>query len=132
MTNQEKLDMLNSMEVVDSDCGGRELVYVLVEYNNENIKTLSKIVPDVDEYLRTVGDPDGNKEGICIVNAAFEHANADYYHKGKFVIFSKEQLLEMYEEEGSKRIRAESELKNLKQNIKYTKQQLLDTLKWIS
>lgn len=37
MTNQEKLDILNSMKIIDEDCGGGELVYVLVAYNDENI-----------------------------------------------------------------------------------------------
>lgn len=132
VTNQEKLDILNSMKVIDEDCGGGELVYVLVDYSDENIEKLSNVVPDVDEYLRTVGDPDGNKEGICIICAAFEHAKADYYHKGKFVIFTKEQLLEMYEEEKSKRLKAENEVRILKTQMNYAKMQIQDSLKMIS
>ncbi|WP_375106053.1 hypothetical protein AB9L15_03880 [Lysinibacillus fusiformis] len=131
MTNQDKLDILNSMKIIDEDCGGGELVYVHVEYNNENLEKLSKVVPDVSEYLKNVGDPDGTKEDIDIVLAAFEHANADYYHKGKFVIFTKEQILELYEDEKSKRIKAENELKNFTTQIKYAKTQIQETLKLI-
>ncbi|WP_431810824.1 hypothetical protein [Lysinibacillus capsici] len=128
MTSQEKLDILNGMEIIDEDCGGGELVYVLVEYSNENIEKLSKVVPDVNEYLKNVGDPDGTKEGIDIVIAAFEHANADYYHKGKFVIFTKAQLLEMYEDEKGNRLKVERELKNLRTHIGYAKAQIRGAL----
>ena len=128
MTSQEKLDILNGMEIIDEDCGGGELVYVLVEYSNENIEKLSKVVPGVNEYLKNVGDPDGTKEGIDIVIAAFEHANADYYHKGKFVIFTKTQLLEMYEDEKGNRLKVERELKNLRTHIGYAKAQIQGAL----
>lgn len=131
MTNQDKLDILNSMEIIDEDCGGGELVYVHVEYNNENLEKLSKVVPDVSEYLKNVGDPDGTKEDIDIVLAAFEHANADYYHKGKFVIFTKEQILELYEDEKSKRIKVENELKNFTTQINYGKVSIQEALKLI-
>lgn len=129
MTNQEKLDILNSMKIIDEDCSGGELVYVLVAYNDENIEKISKVVPDVNEYLKNVGDPDGTKEGIDISIAALEHANADYYHKGKFVICTKAQLLEMYEEEKGKRIKAESELKNFTTQTNYVKTHIQETLK---
>lgn len=128
MTNQEKLDILNSMEIIDEDCGGGELVYVLVEYSEENIEKIAKVVPDINEYLKNVGDPDGTKEGIDISIAAFEHAKADYYFKGKFVIFTKEQLLELYEDEKNKRVKSENELKNLKTIIGYTKEQIIGAL----
>jgi len=128
MMSQEKLDILNGMEIIDEDCGGSELVYVLVEYSNENIEKLSKVVPDVNEYLKNVGDPDGTKEGIDIVIAAFEHTDADYYHKGKFVIFTKVQLLEMYEDEKGNRLKVERELKNLRTHIGYAKAQIQGAL----
>ncbi|MCL1700724.1 hypothetical protein [Lysinibacillus sp. Bpr_S20] len=128
MTNQEKLDILNSMKIIDEDCGGGELVYVNVEYNKENIEKISQVVPDVNVYLKNVGDPDGTKEGIDIVIAAFEHANADFYYKGKFVIFTKEQLLEMYEDEKGKRMKAENELKNYISQFNYVKGHIQDTL----
>ncbi|MEQ6355130.1 hypothetical protein ABNX05_10925 [Lysinibacillus sp. M3] len=128
MTNQEKLDILNSMKIIDEDCGGGELIYVHVEYSEENIEKISKVVCGVDEYLKNFGDPDGTKEYIDISIAAFESAKADYY-KGKFVIFSKEQLLEMYEDEKSKRMIAESELKNFTTQNKYVKTQIQETLK---
>ena len=128
MTNQEKLDILNSMKIIDEDCSGGELVYVLVAYNDENIEKISKVVPDVNEYLKNVGDPDGTKEGIDISIAAFEHTGADYYHKGKFVIFTKAQLLKMYEDEKGNRLKVERELKNLRTHIGYTKAQIQGAL----
>jgi len=124
MTSLEKLDILNGMEIIDEDGRGNELVYVHVEYNDENIEKISKVVPDVNEYLKNVGDPDGTKDCIDISIAAFQYADADYYHQGKFVIFTKEQILEMYECEKSKRIIAENELKNHKTMIGYAKEQI--------
>lgn len=129
MTDQEKLDILNSIEIIDEDSRGGELVYVHVEYSDENIEKVSKVAPDVDEYLKNAGDPDSTKEAIDISIAAFEHANADYYHEGKFVIFTKEQLLEIYEEEKSKRMKAENELKNYTSQVKYVKAHIQETLK---
>lgn len=128
MTNQDKLDILNSMEIIDEDCGGGELVYVHVEYNNENLKKLSKVVPDVSEYLKNVGDPDGTKDGIDISIAAFQYAEADYYYKGKFVIFTKEQILELYEDEKSKRLKAENELKSFTLQFEFVKEHIQKTL----
>lgn len=131
MTNQDKLDILNSMEIIDEDGRGSEIIYVNVNYSDENIEKISKIVPDINEYLKSVGDPDGTKDGIDISTAAFQYAEADYYYKGKFVIFSKEQILELYEDEKSKRIKAENELKNFITQNKYVKAQIQDALKHI-
>lgn len=128
MTTQEKLDILNSMKIIDEDCGGGELVYVLVEYSDENVEKISKVVPDVNEYLKNVGDPDGIKEGIDISIAAFEHAGADYYFQSKFVIFTKEQLVEMYEDEKGKRLKAENELKSFTFQFKFVKEHIQKTL----
>lgn len=124
MTNQEKLDVLNNMEIIDEDGRGNELVYVHVKYSDENIEKLSKVVPDTYEYLKNVGDPDDTKDCIDISIAAFQYADADYYHQGKFVIFTKEQILELYEDEKRKRIIAENELKNHKTLIGYAKAQI--------
>ncbi len=131
MTNQDKLDILNSMEIIDEDGRGSEIIYVNVNYSDENIEKISKIVPDINEYLKSVGDPDGTKDGIDISIAAFQYAEADYYYKGKFVIFTKEQILELYEDEKSKRIKVENKLKNFTTQIKYAKTQIQETLKLI-
>ncbi|QDZ98959.1 hypothetical protein D0439_10080 [Lysinibacillus fusiformis] len=130
ITNQEKLDILNSMEIIDEDGRGSEIIYVNVNYSDENIEKISKIVPDINEYLKSVGDPDGTKDGIDISIASFQYAEADYY-KGKFVIFTKEQILELYEDEKSKRIKVENELKNFTTQINYGKVSIQEALKLI-
>ncbi len=107
MTDQEKLDILNGMEVIDEDSTGTELLYVEVAYTHENIEKLSKVVPDINEYLANSGDPDDLEKGIDISIAAFQYAGADYYFEGKFVIFTKEELITMYEEEKAKRRESE-------------------------
>lgn len=84
MTSTEKLAVINSMRIVDADISNGELVYAIVDYTEENIQKLATVVPDVDEYIRTVGDPDGTKESIDISTAAFFNAGADCYVKGKF------------------------------------------------
>lgn len=83
MTN-EKLAVVNSMRIVDADISNGELVYAIVDYNQENIEKLAKVVPNVEQYIQTVGDPDGTKESIDISTAAFQYAGADCYAKGKF------------------------------------------------
>ncbi|MFJ7663728.1 hypothetical protein ACIQXW_15255 [Lysinibacillus sp. NPDC097162] len=132
MMSQEKLDILNSMKIIDEDYGGGELVYVHVEYSEENIEKLSKVVPDINEYLKNVGDPDGTKEGIDISIAAFEHAGADYYFKSEFVVLTKEQLVEMYEEEKGKRLKVENELKSFTLQFKFVKEHIQKTLNALS
>lgn len=84
MTSKEKLAVINSMRIFDADICNGELVYAVVDYNEENIEKLAKVVPNVEEYIQTVGDPDGTKESIDISTAAFEHAGADYYRQGIF------------------------------------------------
>lgn len=84
LTNEKKLALLNSMRIVDVDISCGELVYAVVDYNEENIEKLAKVVPNIEEYIQTVGDPDRTKETIDISTAAFFHAGADCYAKGKF------------------------------------------------
>lgn len=86
MTDKEKLSVINGMTIVDADISGGEVVYVLVDYNEENIQKLSQVVPDVEEYIKNNGDPDRTKETIDISTAAFFHVGADYYAKGRFFI----------------------------------------------
>lgn len=84
MTSKAKLAVINSMRIVDADISNGELVYAVVDYNEGNIEKLAKVVPNVEEYIQTVGDPDGTKESIDISTAAFQYAGADCYAKGKF------------------------------------------------
>lgn len=103
MTSTEKLAVINSMRIVDADISNGELVYAIVDYTEENIQKLATVVPDVDEYIRTVGDPDGTKESIDISTAAFFNAGADYYLKGKFVSTeSQEVKVEILEAENER------------------------------
>lgn len=104
LTNQEKLDLLNSLEVIDQE-GGEDL-YVLVENNDKNREVLSKIVPDVDEYVRQVGD----SETIDLVLAAFEYADADYYTGSKFKTITKDEAVDLLMKEQEK-------LRNLKYKL---------------
>ncbi|MCT6922795.1 hypothetical protein [Metasolibacillus sp.] len=128
MTNEERLALLNSMEVIEVDANGDGVIYVDVAYNAENIEKLSKVVGDVHTYLKKYGDIDGKKETIDISIAAFEHAGAEYYHEGAFVIFTKEQLLEMYEGERGKCIAVESELKNFTSQFNLVKEHVQTAL----
>jgi len=118
LTDQEKLDILNNMEIIDEDSSGSDLIYVEVAYTDENLKKLAQIVPDVNEYLKASGDPDGTQEAIDISIAAFQYAGADYYFEGKFVIFTKEQLITMCGEERTKRAQAERAVEEALRRIK--------------
>ena len=97
MTDQEKLDLLNSMEFEEVDSE-----YVLVEYNEKNLSALKKVVPNIEKYLNEHGDPDNSKEVIEISCAAFMYANCDFWTGSKFVIVSKDELIEMYIRETEK------------------------------
>ena len=86
MTNQEKLDLINSLEIVDVDMDCEGLIYAHVEYSPENLAILGK----ADIFQR---------------------------EEGKFVIFSKEEVMDMYMEEREKRLNLESRYQKLKHQI---------------
>lgn len=85
MTNEEKLAVLNSMEIIETDSDGETLFYVLVDYNEENLDKLEQVVPDVEQYLADYGNPDGDKTAIEISNAAWNHAGANWFTGDAFV-----------------------------------------------
>lgn len=73
MTNKEKLELLNSLEIIESD--GGEMPYVLVENSEENREILEKIgcKPLADE------------EHIDIFSIAFDLELADWFTGEKFI-----------------------------------------------
>ena len=50
MTNEEKIDVLNTLPVVDSDCDGDICNYVIVKVSNMTRKVLTALGCD-DEYI---------------------------------------------------------------------------------
>lgn len=102
LTNEKKLALLNSMRIVDADISCGELIYAVVDYNEANIEKLAKVVPSVEEYIQTVGDPDGTKETIDISTAAFQYAGADLYSKGRFINVAEPTKIESLEAENAK------------------------------
>lgn len=81
MTNQEKLDLINSLEIVDVDMDCEGLIYAHVEYSPENLAILGKVVPNVEDYLDDYGDPEHEGEVFDISWAAFEYAKADIFQR---------------------------------------------------
>lgn len=127
-TQTSKLEIINGLNVIDEDVRGEEVIYVSVAYTDENIKLLSFVVPDINEYLRTLGDPDDTKEYIDISNAAFCYAGADFYENGKFVYVNKDELIEMYLKEQAERKRAQRDIKILHSNLSMAKQSIKSVL----
>lgn len=119
MTNQEKLDLINSLEIVDVDMDCEGLIYAHVEYSPENLAILGKVVPNVEDYLDDYGDPEHEGEVFDISWAAFEYAKADIFQReeGKFAFLSKEEVMGMYMEEREKRLNLESRYQKLKRQI---------------
>lgn len=74
MTDKEKLDLINSMEIIESSSNGVEVEYILVEDNETNRNVLHKIGltdGDIDDICYS---EDGN---LDITVVAFEYA--DYF-----------------------------------------------------
>lgn len=79
MSQEEKLALLNTIPVIESDASGKELNYALAEYNEENLAKLAQIVPSLGQYLKT-GDIDNEKLVIDISMAAWDYAGATYFN----------------------------------------------------
>ncbi|WP_432702453.1 hypothetical protein [Lysinibacillus sphaericus] len=84
LSSEEKVELLNSMEIIETDGDGETLFYVLVDYNEENLEALTKIVPNLEQYLKDFGDVDNDKSAIEISMAAWEYTEAKWYRGGKF------------------------------------------------
>ncbi|WCK57532.1 hypothetical protein PP175_26060 (plasmid) [Aneurinibacillus sp. Ricciae_BoGa-3] len=77
MTYQEKLDVLNKLEVIHSESG--DDLCVLVAKTKHNIDTLQSIGIPKEKLMIT-------DDFIDIVPVAFEQCGASYYTGSKFVI----------------------------------------------
>ncbi|MGG4449621.1 hypothetical protein [Brevibacillus porteri] len=80
MNRQAVLDVLNSLEVVDSE--GGESAYILVE-NSEEVRQKLNAVGISDEVINQYGDD----ESFDVLALAFSEGYTDYYTKGKFVLW---------------------------------------------
>lgn len=88
LTSFEKLDLINTMPIIDED-GDREcLFYATVAHNEENLNKLAQIVPNIQAYLKAKSNLIEGVEGkeFDISTAAFEFTPAKFLHNGKFVI----------------------------------------------
>lgn len=117
-SQNENIQILNSMHVIDSSASGGELEYVFVEYNNSNLDKLRQVIgADFSSYMYHYGDPDGEEELIDISIAGFQYADADYYScvKDRFISYTKDKLREMLEEEKRKNRELEKRINDLEQ-----------------
>lgn len=121
MDNFEKVKLLNTLNVIDYDCSADEVVYILVELNQKTLSILNQILPDATSYINKFSD-DGS---IDISLVAFQYCCADYWHQNSgFVIFTKEELMNKFEELQFEKIKLENEIKSYKSTVKVLKKAL--------
>ncbi|MNC02568.1 hypothetical protein D3C75_499440 [compost metagenome] len=89
METKEKIEILNSFEVIHSE-GGEELC-VVIEDNEENREKLLKIGYSEKDIEHSIVD-----DGIDLVMYAFDHG-AIYYTGTKFISSEKELLIDLKE-----------------------------------
>ncbi|MNV76306.1 hypothetical protein D3C71_1696470 [compost metagenome] len=89
MENNEKIEILNSIEVIHSE-GGEELC-VIVENNEENREKLLKIGYTEKNIEHSIFE-----DGIDLTMYAFEHG-AIYYTGTKFISSEKELFVDLKE-----------------------------------
>jgi len=80
MNKQAILDVLNSLEVTDSQ--GGEDAYALVD-NTPEVRDELNALGITDETIEGYGD----KESFCILALAFGEGYADYHQSGKLFLF---------------------------------------------
>lgn len=84
---QKKLDVLNSIEVNETDSDGDGMIYVMVDNTEENIEKLHSIGFTDDDIAESCGvnsfDEIDREEDLDICMLAFRYA--DFYWYGKFV-----------------------------------------------
>lgn len=78
MSNQEKLNILNQLEVKDWDCDSNSLIYVVIE-NSEHNREVLRSIGATDEDFENMGEDDE----LDIALFAFEKCGADYYKHGE-------------------------------------------------
>jgi hypothetical protein len=83
-----KIDLVNSLEFIDSDGDGEVLYYVMVENSPEAREVLRKIgVPDVDAYIKEYGEEYYETDTeFDIAPAAFKYTEANYFDGDKFIV----------------------------------------------
>ncbi|MCM3141688.1 hypothetical protein [Brevibacillus sp. MER 51] len=80
MNRQAILDVLNSLEVVETN--GGDSPYILVE-NNEDVRMKLNAVGVTDEVINQYGDDDS----FDVLALGCAEGYADYWEKGKFVVW---------------------------------------------
>ncbi|AMM44997.1 hypothetical protein SP15_197 [Bacillus phage SP-15] len=111
LTEDEIIELINSMEITESSASGGELEYVLVKDTPENREKLAKIVPDLDEYIKNIGKQDPDDEDIEISVAAFMYGRAHVYSKGKFIKYTEDEMIEII-------VNQEMKLRNVVSRVK--------------
>lgn len=80
MNRQAVLDVLNSLEVVETN--GGDSPYILVD-NNEEVRKKLNVVGVTDEVINQYGDDDS----FDVLALAFAEGYTDSYEKGKFILW---------------------------------------------
>ena len=84
LTAQEKIDLLNTLKVVDSDTGSGEVIYIMIDDNSENRAVLAQIVDgDLVDKLNSVAALE-TPDQIDISTIGFELAEYWSGVEGKF------------------------------------------------
>lgn len=85
LTKKEKLELLNSMVFIDSESESELLYYVYVSKNEENISKLSKIVGNVELFIKE-NNYDNEEDVIDVQFAAWDYTDSNYFDGKKFII----------------------------------------------
>jgi len=88
MTKEEKLAILNSMKVVESDGDGECLYYAYVENSVENIEKIAQVVPNVEKFIKEYSSENRVEEPglIDIQFAVWDYTDANYFTGDCFII----------------------------------------------
>ena len=91
MTNQEKLDLLNTLHgnVVDYSCSGGECEYVLVTLGNEARSALKEIGV-TDEWLTENSGMQPDDDSVDIAAVAFQLCGARWWNRKRGFSLSEE------------------------------------------
>lgn len=81
LSKEEKLEVLNSMEIIEIDARGEDLIYALVENNEVNVSKIGKIVNNPEQVIEDWGS---DEYSIDITRLAFENCQAEYFDGKKF------------------------------------------------
>ena len=86
LASNEKLELLNSMKVIESSCSGGECEYVLVEDNEANRNILHRIGL-TDEEIKNECYPEGKTLDISVV--AWERTTANWFSRKEKKFYEK-------------------------------------------